>query len=350
MPKVLRVGATPNRTNCNGVTQTPNANDDVERAERLLEAGTAILRGSPRPFFEQCSCLTAPACGPTRAHGGQDDAQKRNVFGNSVTRLRRAPVRGSRVADAPPGRRLMATLPGHVQLPVSLATIPRTGGCLLRGASRVWGRVLQQSLELTSSSFAACFSALRSAFSMASAIVLLSNDDQGGLPSVDGVSELLHVRARHAFPQVTTHPTHRRPNGGADDDGRREDDADEGSGRCSAPGPMSGGGPSLLTWPAVGVLGDHRKRRRFPQLLPRGVLHDLVVGSGQPLHSGRCRRRQTRGSDLAMTLSPFFLCAHWGDRLAQLCFVSTKGQAAPFLLSQIHTQVGELSSPVTGFT
>src|SRR5271165_6053918 len=65
----------------------------------------------------------------------------------------------------------------------------------------------------------------------------LPYDDEGGLPGVDDLPELLDVRAGHATPQMAAHPAHRRAHQRGPDDRRREQDADHGTDGGAAPGP-----------------------------------------------------------------------------------------------------------------
>ena len=100
---------------------------------------------------------------------------------------------------------------------------------------------LSTSLALTSSSLATRLSAFSCGLLQRLFKLALADDDQGGLPVVDDVPELLDVGPGHAPPQVAAHPADRRADQGGADDRRREQDADHGAGGRAAPRSVPGG-------------------------------------------------------------------------------------------------------------
>src|SRR5271166_6660963 len=109
----------------------------------------------------------------------------------------------------------------------------------------------------------------------------LADDDEGGLPLVDDVPELLDVGPGHAPPQVAAHSAHRRADDGGADDRGWEQDADDGT---AAPRPVPGGHLVLAyVHLADVVFGDHGGVVTADRAHCMQVLDDRIVVSGRRL-------------------------------------------------------------------
>ena len=107
----------------------------------------------------------------------------------------------------------------------------------------------------------------------------LPDDNQGRLPGVDDVPELLDIGAGHATPQVAADPAHRGAHHGGADDRGREQDADQGTDGSAAPRAVPGGHLILVhVHLACVVLGDHRRVVGADRASRVQVLDDVVVG------------------------------------------------------------------------
>ena len=100
---------------------------------------------------------------------------------------------------------------------------------------------------------------------------------------VDDLPELLHVGPGHAPPQVSARTT----DGGADDgrgnDGRREEDADQCTGRGAAPRSVASRHLVLVDVDLAGVVLGHHRAVIGPDRAGRvKCLDDLVVGVCRP--------------------------------------------------------------------
>src|SRR5271157_1998957 len=112
----------------------------------------------------------------------------------------------------------------------------------------------------------------------------LADDDEGGLPLVDDVPELLDVGPGHAPPQVAAHSAHRRADDGGADDRGWEQDADDGTDGSAAPRPVPGGHLVLAyVHLADVVFGDHGGVVTADRAHCMQVLDDRIVVSGRRL-------------------------------------------------------------------
>ena len=118
---------------------------------------------------------------------------------------------------------------------------------------------LSMSLDSALISLATCFSAFSAGLVHRLRHLALPDDDQGGLPVIDDLPELLDISAGHAPPQVPADPAHGGADRCADDDRGREQDADQRADGGAAPRPVPGGHLILvLVHLALVVLGHHR--------------------------------------------------------------------------------------------
>src|SRR5580704_12166336 len=98
--------------------------------------------------------------------------------------------------------------------------------------------------------------------------------------TAEGLAELLDIRPGHTSPQMAAYPAHRGTHDGGADDRGREQDADHGTHRGSAPGPVPGGHLVLVDmYLARVVLGDHRGVVGTDRTSGVEVLDHLVVVS-----------------------------------------------------------------------